>query len=1523
MAALTVCQEVCAIEAEARSWQLRCYQAEAELRLLKQRRRGEAHPRWPADEEALARLHTALTDLEAESQGLEAAIRRPVRELASLKMTAARLEDHISRMADEIDCSEKSQAEAEETVKLSEVMWADESENLKTREALHVAECKSARDAVEALEASRHELNTTREAIESLTLQREELHVEKASTRLEVERLGMEIEDDVPNLLQLAESCRLASSSASRSSDISQRKGEAYQLAEREAQELADLAEECQLSEQRQLDDCRSELQEAGESSLDITEKMRRARYSHGQQLQAVRRDGAALREGLADSEAEHGERADELSEMRVVLAGIASDHEIRLDRERSERAVCESLDEEVGAAAARLFALGEAATETGRRREAVATSFAAACVSRVSAQDEHSEAAALQSQTNAESEELRAELQRMRDSFGAAATEQRNSEVARCQHLAGELNEEGARLSEQCEVLRGRAGRQQLARERQLVARRAALDAASKLKSSYGEFAKQLREGKPRGAGDSAASAGKSLKRIGSNIDDLLRFLDESAKAVEGSSQAGADDEGEEEGKVLEEVRLPQSVIDAFSGAQEQNQSGSPHSDLLVAERGKVLALQMAMREANESHKKEIARLKEQQQTFSEQRKQCELKLEEEKNRCLERRATFEAQLQEAGIRQTDVQMGAVAEIQHQLQAHSHELVRLGRERVELHAKRCHMICGGTGTGLNRSSSRSLSPDWNRGEPAEDVNSMPTHRRLKLKEMDVCELRSRVTIARTRYEDLLADAGGCQVVQDAGLVLPVVRSRKTTSSPRHPSSPAASSPRLTSRSSPKASSPFRDALIQDGASGASPDRGLSLPSQAAFAAASATRTSFRNSATWPRNPAFGTAPRRASASTAGQARPSSTTSTASSRDQPDQQYASSNGQKAISQNHEVTSIASDVVTDADAAISDQAAMIESNKEVDYRIGVSDNSSVGVRVAIDGSVSTTAGTSGGSAACRSTRDENLLAELAKAQQSAMSPDVSINICVVDSSSAIRLQSGTPAVDEFRETDGDSSASVSSMVPPHSLGAASIDAAESTPSPARSDICIPGSAVYVKSEVWKPAPVSGTALVFDEACVTIAAVPAKSRAPRRSEQSSAGPSNSSGICGASAIDFEEATSLELVDRPMSVSPGSQPTRPPSALGSPSKQRFAAGTDEADVNVSNNISHVGDKRSAESTELIALGEQSLQQMIDQNRNFLQTGVFTDFSAEKSLAVSEIVDQNSLISPASHAFPGASPSVANNAPYLWGTNTSVGHASTPGSPQLPLTQSMSSPSRSFVTSYTVNSLQSSSSQGLLVHPPNRPVPAYVPTSSHVPSPPRSPGTSPRHMTPLRVPHGGRMVWSAVANSPSPGSAPRHRSLSPGQPIASAPAVLQGPPLRSVSPAHGGPMTPWSAIAREALSPMRGSGILMDAARPECLPPGSTMATNVMPVMYAGDRGSLMVQQNPMMLGTTNSLGGFVAPSASSPRHSVTEIWANPIVGGFVSPQADMVVMPRWAPSELIAQQLRVDPRRALPAA
>eukprot|EP00929_Paragymnodinium_shiwhaense_P007277 TRINITY_DN111204_c0_g1_i1.p1 TRINITY_DN111204_c0_g1~~TRINITY_DN111204_c0_g1_i1.p1 ORF type:complete len:1503 (+),score=426.34 TRINITY_DN111204_c0_g1_i1:90-4598(+) len=768
--------QLCNLESEVHSWQLKCFQAEAQLRLVKQRSRGETHEQWPRDAAAFERLYDAVAQLQSQASAVEASAVRPLRDLLAARGVCARLEKELRFEKDELCHLGRTKDEEEQIVR----DLANSESSLAAQHQQRLAELERRRDDVDSrcavVKQLRSELRNHRPELERISGLKEQYLQEAAAAREVAKRLELAIEDERPRLEALAEDCGNVVAEANRARAAAHRRSETVAALEEEISERIQQGEDETTAEEAELAACQERLRELVDASSELEEQSRKARNSHQQSLRAVRQGGAALRSALGDSEFEHQGIADAVRQAQSTVEGLKSGHDLRRARERALAAVAEELGSEEQAAAVQFQELDGERSKAEERWQSAEVEFEA--LTKEGGRLAQAEKTVADEATATETTvgELKEEVRRMYDEFGAAACARRSEKIASCRSEISAFAEESKKLSKECDYVRGPVTyRQQQLRERQLVSRRAAMEAASKLKASYTELIGSIRgaASKGRTPADVALSTQKSVRRIGKQVDDLLRFLEsageEPPKFDDPSLDVTADMDSFDACWAAPDLQLPDAVMEAFLAAHEQNPSGSRNIEQLTKERQQLAQLKSSMAEANASHATQVAKLAGQTNTLQEELQLCEQELQSEKAVASETRTTLEQQLQQEGMRQTESQMKAVMDIPQKIHLHSNELARLRREHAELQARRLEKS-------WQMSSGKAELP----ADP-----SMPLSRKVKLKEAEVTQLRERVAAQRRRYEELQAEVDKDAARADAIASSPSATSPKGKESPR------------------------------------------------------------------------------------------------------------------------------------------------------------------------------------------------------------------------------------------------------------------------------------------------------------------------------------------------------------------------------------------------------------------------------------------------------------------------------------------------------------------------------------------------------------------------------------------------------------------------------------------------------------------------------------------------------------------------------------------------------------------
>lgn len=732
-------EAVCRAEGELSGWRLRCFRAEAEQRLLRQRQRGERHGRWPGSAEALAGLRVALEGLRAEAEELTAAARRPLAELAALRAEAAGAEAALRQREAESAAWGREEAAAAQLLAAAERRPREEQEAFGEREAQLRAERAAARRLAEELRAGR-------EGLAELAARRGEAAAAARAARRESERLEMALEDERPLLGRLAAKCAAAGCEAERARLAVCRRSQAAGELEEELREASQAAEEEQLRLQQHLEECRAELSGMRAGAAEMGEQLRRARFGHGQQLQAVRQGGVALRGALSESGVEREELEEELATARAAVSALTEVRGVQLECERAASEARDAVDEEVNGSIHSLQCLSEEHQDTLGACVAAEAGLTATQAAWEATEEGCRHARASSGSALAALAELREELQELKGDLGAAASARRAERAAAQREELARLAAESEDLATQCLSLRATGLLRQGHREQQGLLRRAAAEAALKFKAGYAELLRELRAAKAKGGAELFAAVHRNSKRLGRLGEDFLRFLEGATAAALPGEARGAEGGGEGgtaaggprglaggpgEGPRAE-VKLPEILLEAFAEGQEQGLPGGRRQlELLAAAKQRALELRAAARQAGAVHAASRAGLEAEARELRRELGTCE---EELAACCL------------AGG-------GAAGD---------HGVPRLPPHKGGRRPRR---------PAPPPTAAAAEPPPEDAGTDGSEVSLRP--QAVRRKEQEVLELRAQVSRAYGRYDDLVQQAGGRGAVEAAGLAPP------------------------------------------------------------------------------------------------------------------------------------------------------------------------------------------------------------------------------------------------------------------------------------------------------------------------------------------------------------------------------------------------------------------------------------------------------------------------------------------------------------------------------------------------------------------------------------------------------------------------------------------------------------------------------------------------------------------------------------------------------------------------------
>mmetsp|Transcript_51062 Transcript_51062/g.114995 ORF Transcript_51062/g.114995 Transcript_51062/m.114995 type:complete len:711 (+) Transcript_51062:67-2199(+) len=653
-------KEIADIEAEALMWRFRCLRAEAQLRIQKQLRRrnqGGLPPRWPEDTEGLMKLRKAKMDLEAEVKVLEAGRAKPLRNLVVARISSEaagnRLKQKLEDIQEDSGCGPEAHVlELSNSLDLLSASWE-----------------------IEDAQASLGNITRDEDRIAELLQREADLREELAEATKGQAKLFEELEAERPRLKELASEAESAARVLQHAQSVANKRATAVTGVENGNAEVLESLEKRLLSEQMQLEDCRTELRDVDQNTLEATEQAKKARLGHGHQLELVRHGGAALREALADSQQEYNDRSKEVVQLRTLVDDLAAKHNQRLAVEKNMALTSAELEGELHKLVSQLGSLKEE-HDVSSKDSAEATSELSASLSRChAATEEHIATLAVSEKALGALGTCESRMDRFTSEFGADAQVQRSELMERASQGAIKLKEDIAAAAKRCDEARGANPEKDCHRDRLLLAKQASLEVLGKLKASYGEFTKDVRFGcKQGGWTDVAGNASKALRRIGRNLDDLMRFLDAeaswAAQVVEQPEPKSEDVGGESDAaqRQAAAAKLPQCLLEAYANANDRGPKAVWLEEMLTAEKQKVQMFQKKNAHASKAHEAEMRQLVQQTEDLSSQLARVELDFAESLNHGKTTQACLEAELLEAFRERAHAQLRSVEEVQQQL---------------------------------------------------------------------------------------------------------------------------------------------------------------------------------------------------------------------------------------------------------------------------------------------------------------------------------------------------------------------------------------------------------------------------------------------------------------------------------------------------------------------------------------------------------------------------------------------------------------------------------------------------------------------------------------------------------------------------------------------------------------------------------------------------------------------------------------------------------------------------------------
>jgi len=728
----SVGDENCVGLLDACAWQLRCFHAEEQAKVLEQYQLVDAHPRWPSSTGAVEILQQSCDALESNIGKAEASIAQAVQSRANL------LESFSKCTSELCEC------------------WRDRNRLIEV-EQTKLADSRNAASGnfVCKLDSKR-----------DVPVADKEYEIMLAATLSECELLGSFLECESPGVRQLESELAAASREAEHARVIALKRDEKVARQAEEVELRIRQAEEEHCTVQRQLCECQAQLAATIQSATGTAEEMQQARATHGQQVKLVRQGTFKLRGDLAGSFSEHEEYSEYVESATIKVSSLENAHLELQIREHEAHHWNAVVNQEVSIAAEQLSALNDESsamsttcktfeTRLEENEEAFKQSRGKALVAQHEGEAAESSLTALHLKLEEQSEEL-----------GPSAAARRAEAMSTCRAELERLKEEGEEVTEASEKLRINAQVRQQHREHQFVVRHAMSEAAMKLKASYAEFIRDVKVGKTRTLADVTAVSNRSIRRIGKYVDDYLKY----AEMASGRTD-DAGDRGCAEDDVPWEMRVPEVLTQAFAAVHEQSAFGQSRAEIIQVERQKAHTLRAKTREDNAEHAADCDRLSQQSEWLRGELKQCDVEMQTEREHTAEACCALESHLQNASLQETRVQADAFTLVQEELRMHAQELARLRSERGELQTRRSReteraRAATSCGTGIDALSK------------SDEITNLAMQ--LKQKHNEVTDICRRIAAGRKCYDELVSELGGHEVVADAGIALQLMTAPTT-----------------------------------------------------------------------------------------------------------------------------------------------------------------------------------------------------------------------------------------------------------------------------------------------------------------------------------------------------------------------------------------------------------------------------------------------------------------------------------------------------------------------------------------------------------------------------------------------------------------------------------------------------------------------------------------------------------------------------------------------------------------------
>eukprot|EP00913_Durusdinium_trenchii_P000882 g820.t1 len=312
--AASAAEQLCAAELEAQDWRKRLLQAEdsEQLSLDRLQRRGEQHPRWPANstqQQSLLGTHASL-----QASDLVSNVKEVLWDLVHAKTVLGQLEERspeedFAASSEEVQCCRKEAAKHR----------ADASELMEGRAA------EDARLAQRELQISLDKESGTRRSKELARLLQESFNLENELA--EQVALGQ----DAMEVVHRKEEAQKAAQECNRFRTMAQRRKEAVTQTQEEVDQVERSGLEEQAALEQRLEQMREEVSEMAAKTTELGDQQRKAHVTHTKQIKAVKEGGSALRDALSEVGQEKEDLEVELERLRSIVESSS------LSRERKK----------------------------------------------------------------------------------------------------------------------------------------------------------------------------------------------------------------------------------------------------------------------------------------------------------------------------------------------------------------------------------------------------------------------------------------------------------------------------------------------------------------------------------------------------------------------------------------------------------------------------------------------------------------------------------------------------------------------------------------------------------------------------------------------------------------------------------------------------------------------------------------------------------------------------------------------------------------------------------------------------------------------------------------------------------------------------------------------------------------------------------------------------------------------------------------------------------------------------------